>query len=656
VTPGRALRAALAAALLAAPLRLAAQTPRDTVRLDSLIVTATRLPVPRAALAAAVTVVTAEALRAQGATGLLDALRGVPSATVVQGGSFGTPASLFLRGGESDYVKVLVDGVAVNEPGGSFDLAHLAVDDVARVEIVRGPGSVLYGSDAVAGVVQVFTRSGRGAPRWHLAGAGGSYGSSRLEAGAAGGSDRLGFSLSASRSSSDGTDAFNSGYRRAGLAGLLRAAVGGRTDAALTLRLDDHVTHFPTDAAGRLVDHNQFTTGRLAAVGLSARHILGQRFELRLQLGATTSHSGYDDRPDGPVDTVGFYADVSGGHTTRRSADLRAVAYLATGTTLTLGGALESQTGRSSDSSASQYGPFVDALAASRRTGALYAQLSADPGRRVALDAGARVDRDTRFGTAGTWRAGIVWRLAAGARLRAAAGTALKEPTFYEIAASGFVVGNPALRPERGRSWEVGAEARLGRRGPAVAATWFHQRFSDLIQYTAVPPVAGQPNYYNIAAAEADGVEAELSLGLPGGLTAGAHYTYLRTAVRDAGFETADDGPFAVGRPLLRRPAHAGGVSLARVGRAVTLWASAELVGRRDDMDYAAATPVRVALPAYLRLDAAATLPLLGRAGRTALAATARVENLTGARYQEVRGFPARGRTLSLGLRAEGGF
>jgi vitamin B12 transporter len=650
------LRAALAgAAALALARAAAAQQPRDTIRLDSLVVTATRLPLPRAAVASAVTVLSGDALRAEGITTLLEALRTIPGATLVQGGSYGTPASLFLRGGESDYVKVLVDGVALNEPGGAFDFAHLTIDDVERIEVVRGPASVLYGSDAVAGVVQVFTRPGSGGARWRFSGGGGTYRSSQLEAEAEGGSARAGFSLSASHFESARTYAFNGAYRRNEMAALLRASAGSRTDARLTIRLDDHATHFPTDAAGREVDHNQFTTGRQATIGFEARHILAPRLELRMQLGSNAADAGYDDRPDGPGDTLGFYADISSGRTVRRSADLRMIAYLTPGTTLTLGSAFERQTGRSLDSSASQYGPFVDTLIASRQGGAAYAQLVADPGGRVALNLGARVDRNRRFGSFGTWRAGVAWRVTPRLRLRAAAGSALKEPTFYENYATGFVVGNPALRPEKSRSVEAGAEATLGRRGSEVSVTWFSQRFTDLIQYTATPAAPLTSNYFNIAASEASGVEAEATLVLRRGLTARAHYTYLRTAVRDAGFASDPLGAFTGGRSLLRRPAHAGGASLAEVVGGATLWFGLEVVGRRDDMDYSGASAVRVTLPAYARADASATLPLRAERRGPDLAATVRVENLTGAHYEEVRGFPVRGRTIFVGLRVEGG-
>src|SRR6266508_2423354 len=152
---------------------------RDTVTLEPVVVTATRVPAPATAVPAAVTVLTGDALRASGIRTVADALRLVPGAAVMQAGSFGSQTSLFLRGGESDYVKVLVDGVPQNQPGGAFDFANLTTEAVDRAEIVRGRVRVLYGSDAMTGVIQVFTRTGQGGrgPRGRSGFAGGRDGS-----------------------------------------------------------------------------------------------------------------------------------------------------------------------------------------------------------------------------------------------------------------------------------------------------------------------------------------------------------------------------------------------------------------------------------------------------------------------------------------------
>src|SRR5712664_2763144 len=136
------------------------QPPQDTVVLKPVVVTATRVPVAADLVASAVTVLRGADLVAQGVRTVADALQTVPGAHVVETGSFGGQTSLFMRGGESDYTKVLLDGVPLNEAGGAIDLAHLTTDNIDRIEIVRGPESVLYGTDAVTGVVQIFTRSG----------------------------------------------------------------------------------------------------------------------------------------------------------------------------------------------------------------------------------------------------------------------------------------------------------------------------------------------------------------------------------------------------------------------------------------------------------------------------------------------------------------
>ena len=161
-------RVLVCASLLVAPALEAQEQSPDTARTAPVIVTATRLPLNQSTLPVAVTVITGEELRLRGVTSMADALADVTSAYIAQSGSQGGTTSLFLRGGESKYVKVLIDGVPANEPGGSYDFASLTTDNVERIEIVRGPASVIYGADAVAGVVHVITRRGVGAPRLTL--------------------------------------------------------------------------------------------------------------------------------------------------------------------------------------------------------------------------------------------------------------------------------------------------------------------------------------------------------------------------------------------------------------------------------------------------------------------------------------------------------
>src|SRR5882672_5881785 len=222
------IAAASAFPLLASP--TAGAQAKDTVQLGTVVVSASKVPRPAATLSQAVTVLLGDNLRARGVTRVTDALREVPGASIVQTGSFGGITSLFLRGGESRYTKVLIDGVPVNAPGGFFDFSHLTTDNVDRIEIVRGPASVLYGADAVSGIVQIFTRKG-GDPRASVGLRGGTYHSLDIDGDAAGSTPLGGFSLGAAHHSTKGILPFNNEYRNGTLSSALTVAEGASGDA-----------------------------------------------------------------------------------------------------------------------------------------------------------------------------------------------------------------------------------------------------------------------------------------------------------------------------------------------------------------------------------------------------------------------------------------
>jgi vitamin B12 transporter len=632
----------------------AAQSP-DTVKLAPVIVTATRLPVAPARVSAAVTVLSGADLRAAGLSSLADALRAVPGAAIVRSGSFGAQTSFFLRGGESDYTKVLIDGVAVNQPGGAFDFAELSTDNIDRVEVLRGPASVLYGSDAVTGVVQILTRDGRepGAPLGTIGVRGGTYGTLESSARFAGGSGRAGWSLAGSRYATDGILPFNNDSRTATVDLRLRIAPDSRTDAKLSVRYDDHRFHFPTDGVGNLVDRNQSTTERGPTVGLDAGRYFTPRFEGRVLLSAHHGELDYDDPQDNPGDTLGFYNDFhSRDRLDRRGLDARANLHLGSASVLTGGAAIETEHDHSTNVCTGQFGdcssPPIDT---GRATRSAYAQVVTPLGGRADLTAGARLDHGSRFGAVATYRGGLAVRIGSATRLRASVGTGFKEPTFLENFSTGFVIGNPALKNERTFSWEVGAEHSVARGRVAGGVTLFVQRFRNLIDYLGAPPQAGGPNYYNVAAALANGVEAELSLRPSAAVRIGAGYTYLHTRVTSSGFDPAAGAAFAVGQPLLRRPAHTARLDLTwRPAHPVSLACAANFVGHRWDQDYDSFPPLRVPLRAYTRVDVAVHADLgRGPRGIPGMALSGRIENALDATYQEARHFPAPRRTFLFG-------
>jgi len=653
---------AAVAALLVPLGPLAAQQPDspdrpDTVRLAPIVVTATRVPVPLGSVASSITLETGDELRARGVATVADALRDVPGAHVLETGPFGGVTSLFLRGGESDYVRVLVDGVPLNAPGGGMDLSSLLTADVDRIEIVRGPASVLYGSDAVTGVVQVFTRSAGRGLGWDASAQGGSFGERAWSARVSRGGDRTGLSLGWSHFADDGIYAFNNHYRDDVLDGALTLAPDGRTSARLSARYTNDLYHYPTDASGNVSYHNQWQSGGGLVASLDAGRWLTPALEARVLLGMTESSGRVDQEPNTPADTTGFYAFRSFDRLSRRSADARLDLHAAASTVLTAGAALETEAERASSLSLSSFGPSPGGMTVSRWNRALYAQALAEPQRGLALTGGARLERNQEFGAFTTWRAGAAYHAGA-ARLHATVGTGFKEPSFFENFATGFVVGNPALKPERSTSWDAGVELVLAGGRATVGATWFSQRFRNLIQYSSAPPTPASPNYYNVAAAKASGLELEARVAPAGALALSAQYTWTNTEAQDSGY---DGAAFAEGQRLLRRPTHAGSVgATARLGAGGSASLTAYYTGNRVDEDFSSFPAARVVLPAWVRVDLAGVAPLLGRkhggGAGPAVALTLKVENLFDARYQQLLNFPSRRRGVFLGVKLAGGF
>jgi len=629
----------------------AAQVREDTTALPAIVVTATRTPVATTNLANGVTVIDGEALRRAGVTTLADALRTVPSLAFAQAGGYGAQTSLFLRGGESDYLRVLVDGVPLNQAGGFIDVAGLTTENIERIEVVRGPVSVLYGSDAMTGVVQIITRQGRGAGRVSAEARAGGYGSSTLMAGASAGGRIVSGSAGLQREATSGSYAFNNEAANVGASGAVTLTPDARSDIRLTARYRNGTLHYPTDGSGAAVDSNQQQHSRQAAVSLDAGRRFTTALEARLLLGFVDARDSTDDRADSPGDSIGIYAYESRVTTARRAADLRLNAQVARPLLLSFGVAADRETERSRNSYQSSFGPGSGTTDVRRTNRAAYTQAVVQSGR-LSVQGGARLDDNEKFGTFGTWRVGASARLSAGTRLRANAGTAFKEPTFGENFSTGYSVGNPDLKPERTTSVEAGLEQTLAAGRLVVSATGFSQQFRDLIQYTFLTALPTDANYYNVASAKSSGAELEVRLVPVSALVVTAQYTWLHTVAQDSGY----DGTFVSGQPLLRRPEHSGSVSAEwSVGPQRSLGARALYVGARDDLDFASFPASRVTLSDYGRLDLWGNFGLRSRPGNANVALTIRAENVTGAQYQQVLGFTAPGRRLLVGARLDAG-
>lgn len=652
----------------AASTATAQQSPArpDTARLGAVVVTATKSDA--VAPTAAVTVLRGEELRARGIVSAADALREVAGVHLARSGARGATTSFFLRGGQSNYVKVLVDGVPVNDAGGFVDLANLTTDNVERIEIVRGPASVLYGSDAVSGVVQLFSRrasaplaidarvrAGSAARKLGPADTTGGSLASRASAvdasvDAAGRAGALGWSLGAAHHGHQGTLRFNNAWRNQTLSAALHAEPDARSSVRLSARHVDARFAYPTNGAGRAVDSNAVREERRLLVGLDGARELSRVATLHVAAAMHQLDALSSDQPDSPGDDAGYYYRTVNDNF-RRTAESRLD--LRAGTALVTAG-VEAQWQGEDSRGESRFGSFESppsTFVERRRNVGYFAQAAGDVG---ALDytAGARVDDNEKFGTFGTWRVGSSFALASLTRLRAAAGTAFKEPSFLEVFSTAFTNGNEALRPERSLSWELGIEHALP--VATLSATWFDQRFRDMIQYRPRPMGATEPHYFNIARASARGLELEARTDAARALSASASLTAVRTRVEDAGFQTDSTANFVRGERLLRRPSLSGALTVAWRPLAWTrLSLTTTHVGERGDRSFGEDFVTRrVTLPAHTTLDLAGEVDLLDARRGTPLALTLRADNALNASFQEIAGYVAPGRTLYVGLRA----
>ena len=636
-----ALRLALALTL---PLPLAGQS--DTATIEKVVVTATRSPLAIGDLPASVTVLQGADLRARGVTSVTDALREVPGIDIARSGSFQGITSVFTRGGQSSYTKVLIDGVPMPStmPSGGFDWSTLSTDNVERIEVVRGPSSVVWGSDAVTGVVNIITRSGRGGPRLMAAARAGNLGAVDGEAQVSHSSTAATYSLGLAHHRSNGIYAFNNANGSSVFSGRADAAINEKTDGSFSVRYSDNVAHYPTDGSGNPVDSNSFTTASQLALTGRLRRMLGSKFAIQGSVAASSHDGGTDDAAETGATSSSQTLD----HMTRRSAELRGVATLATGAIATVGGSLEEQAQRSH--SQSDFGGFASnsVFNASRHNHAAFAEL-VNTTARSTLTLGARLDGNEEFGSFGTFRVGGQVEVIRHGRIRGSVGTAYRQPSFDETFNTTFTRGNPALNPEHTRSWEAGVSYGDAVR---VEATYFNQRFVDLIDYNGAAANPA-PNYENIARAQANGVEVELHHPPVFGFFFDLTGTLLQTRVIERGFSTSPTATLAKDSALVRRPKSSGSIRIGYTGVArlrtdVVATYVGERADRRFNPDF---TVSAITLPAYGLVDWSAEFALPSRLGRPVVALTFRAANLLDQPYNSIDGYLAPGRQLLGGAR-----
>lgn len=575
------------------------------------VVTAEATPAEVSALGVAATVVDREEIDRRQQSTLLELLRTVPGLDVVQSGGPGGVTSLFLRGTGSAQTLVLLDGAKLNSPYfGAVDLSSISAANVDRIEVVRGPFSALWGSEAVGGVVRILTKRGGGSG---LAARGSaSYGSATTKEGtfqASFSDGAVDVSAGFRRLLSDG-DLPNGHYSTTSLSGAFDVLVSEDVRVGASLRRETGETGVPF--VGETATPNRKTFADTTSLTVPIAVTLGKGTSLEAAASVVRDEPRFED-PDDPWGFTESETDA------RRQQARVVVSHEWSAHRLSVGADWE----RTEVTNRDSYGLQLDGETTS--TWSAFAEdrlsLASD---RLAVTTGLRYDDHSAFGSAVSPRVAVSYRLSDAVKLRAAGGSAFRSPSTGELYYP--FSGNPDLDPERSVSWEAGAEWSFWR-GAVLEATAFTTDVTDLIQYD----FAAQRNV-NVGRARLRGIETALRGTVATDVFARASYTLLDAVDRDTGL------------PLLRRPRHRASGTVGYAGKRANAELTGTWVGERDDVD--ATTFQRVVDAAYLRLDVAVTLPrLVGPLGPFV-----RVTNLLDADYVEVAGYPSPGRRWTVGL------
>ena len=636
---------------------LADSEEKDSVPImDETLVTATRTETPVRELGVSTTVITEEEIKERQAVDALDVLRTVPGFNILRSGGRGSLTALYPRGGEDNFTKVLIDGVSVNLGGGGFNFGSMLTENFDRVEIVRGPQSALYGSDAIGGVINFITTPGEGKPSLRASTSNGTYlkGDKNYvgeqSVGFTAGNDLIGTSLAYARVDDNGYLDVNHDYWNNTFSGRVDVFPMDDLDLTFTGRYEDSKFKFPTEDAGdRLspLDSNQDLENKDWVGGIKGQYEMLTWLEHVVLFGYHYNDKDFNDPEDPPADAFGaFFSETK---ETRYSIDYHFnIRYPSTETIRsTFTGGFEYL---DEDYDQQTRSIFLGFESKGDLTKVYYAQEQLSFFNRLHLTAGARYEDNSEFGNEFVPRGSVAYELTqTGTVFRGAAGKGFKTPTFTEQFAQGFATGNPDLDPEKSYSWEVGVDQVLWKNKLVLGATYFNQKFDDLITFINQPDP--DPDFENIQEAESQGIEL-MALCKPGyGFTVGGNYTYLDTEVKDDGGAGGPDSPFEEGKDLLRRPDHTASGYINWAWKGFQIRFDGSYVGERDDLDFRTFPANRVTLDEYFIVDLATsyTFQLKDRFIKD-LKIFGKVQNLFDEHYEEAFGFSPPDPSFRVGL------
>jgi len=604
----------------------------------TIVVTASRSEQLIMELGSSVSVISAQELKNSGKENVLSALQQIRGLDVSQSGGLGKESSIFIRGANSEHSLVLLDGIELNDPispGRSFDLAHFTLDNIERVEIVRGPQSTLYGSDAMGGVVQMISKKGVGKPKLSLSFTGGSYNSFSEFIGLSGSTSNFNYSFGISRIDSQG---FSASHQKYG-----NTEKDGYNNTTFSTRLGfSPIKNMKINFIARYIlanvdldgnagtggdDPNYISDSNHLIMGTSISYNTWEnKWNQKLTFSLNTKTQNYSNEIDQfhPADSSrGFYKGNQVKINWQHNIQLHR------SNTIILGIEYENERGESEYVWQSAWGPgeSIFPVQSSDSTG-FYVQENLKFWDQLFVSLGIRYDHQKPFGGVLTYRFAPAFFFKTGTKIKATYGTGFKAPSLYQLYAPASAwgpLGNPDLFAEESIGWDLGIEQYLWGDQLVIGLTYFNNQFENLIVYD------WSQGYININQADTTGIECYLSLRVSEKIFLRSSYTYCKTEDK------------ATGEQLLRRPDHK--VSLGfncQISKKLNANLDISYVGERSDVyPY----PQRTTIPEYTIINSFFSYQLTNN-----LQLTLRIDNLLDTDYEVVKGYGVPGRSFYIGF------
>lgn len=602
----------------------AQETEGESDKVGQIIVTGTRLENTTQTTGSSVSVVSEQELEDGQYRNAIDAIQQVPGVDVVQSGGQGGNAAVFLRGGNSEFTLVLLDGIELNNPATtnrSFNMSNLTLENIERIEVVRGPQSTIYGSDAMGGVINLVSKKAQEGVHTSLTSQAGSYNSYTQVGNVSYGSKTFDIATGITQQNVGGISAANAsdgnpehdGYDNTSLSNRIRIAPSEDVEITSTTRytnsrtdLDNYGGVGGDDPNRHMKNDEFFTRGDISAA------FLKKTLTPAAYISYTRHHLADNNSPDAKSTDIlqsSFGGDIV---TVGSRATWEPTRYFSS----VLGAETQGEEATSYYYSLDQYGPFESNLyGVEQRTNSVYYETQTSYDKRFYLDAGVRHDNVSTFGGATTFKVAPSVLLGRGTKVRSSVGTGFKAPSLVELY-SGY--GNPDLQPQRSVGWDVGVDQDIIKNRLSGSVTYFHNYYDELITFNPSTFVLE-----NIDKSHTQGIEVASNIELSEQLSTRLAYTYT---------EAEND---TTGEALLRRPKNKNSLTVVyqpteRI-RAQVQW---RLYSSRFDNNFSSYPPQRITLGGYGIVDLAISYQLVD-----SVELFTRVDNLFDKEYQEVYGY-----------------